>query len=126
MNNLLIDSSAWVEYFAGSQKGRKIQQLLKGANVMTTGLIATEVAIKAIKDCVDENELMLAMESIAQIVPFDLKLARESAAVYVEQRKKQPKFGLADAHVAAAAKLSEAKIVTCDNDFRGISGVLIV
>ncbi|MBS3176832.1 PIN domain-containing protein [Candidatus Woesearchaeota archaeon] len=128
MNKIIIDSSAWIEYFKGTEKGRLVrEQILKQNTLLyTTGLIVAEVCTKFLKEGLPTEEAVTAMKSLTSIIPFDFRVGEEAAKIYINERKKREKFGLADAHVIATARLVKGKILTCDYDFHEISEALVL
>jgi len=126
MSKLVVDSSAWVEYFLGTEKGRAIREKFKNQELLTTGLIASEVGMKFLRDVGGSEEVFTALKSLSLLIPFDFYLAEQTSEIYVKHRKSKPKFGLADAHVLAAARIIGAKVLTCDNDFVGIPDAIII
>ncbi|MBI4017087.1 MAG: PIN domain-containing protein [Candidatus Aenigmarchaeota archaeon] len=127
MNKIIVDSSAWIEYFAGREKGRKIREIIdEGVSIFITGLIVAEVSTKFLKDALPAEDAISAMKSLAILVPFDFQLGHDAAKICVHERKTKPKFGIADAHVVAAARIIRAKVITCDSDFRGLQEAMIL
>lgn len=128
MTKIVIDSSAWIEYFSGTEKGKQVRDHLNNAEgeIFTTGLIVAEVTSKFLRENQNISDLLQALKSIAKIVQFDFQMGTLSAEIFVKQRKTQTKFGLADAHVAAAAEIIQGKTITCDNDFNGLRAAIII
>ncbi len=127
MNRIFFDSSAWIEYFAGTARGQKIKQLLKPeTKVFTTGMIVAEVIAKHLKEGLQTENAMQALRAIPFLVTFESKIGEETAKIYVQQRKVKQKFGLVDAHVVATARAVNAQIITCDLDFSGLSDVKLI
>ena len=125
-NKYLLDSSAWIEYFAGTEKGMKIKQFINDAQIYTTGVIVAEVSTHFLKKGLHAGEAISAIRSLAQLVHFDFNLGQKSAEIYIKERKTQGKFGLADAHVVATARTVQAKLITCDYDFLSISEAIVI
>ena len=128
MNKFVVDTSAWIEYLEGTDKGTVVREWIERPDtaLLTTGLIIAEVIAKLLKEKKDAGQAFGALQALARIVPFDAQLGREAAEVYARHRKAKGKFGLADAHVVAAARLHGAKVLTCDNDFAGISEAIVL
>lgn len=124
----ILDSSAWIEYFGGTEKGRKISnELAKNTpSILITGVIVSEVLMKFLRDGMPVEHAFAAMQSMTRLVPFDFNIATKTAHLYVDQRKRQPKLSLIDAHVAAVAKAENATLFTTDHDFEGISEAVII
>jgi len=128
MSKLVIDSSAWIEYFTGTEKGEKVRGFLAKSDSfpLITGVIATEVITKFLRSGYSAAEIATALGSVALFVPYGISLAQKTAEVYAKQRKAKPKFGVADANVLAAAMLNNAKVITCDADFAGIPEAVVI
>lgn len=128
MSNIVIDSSAWIEYFAGTKKGLLVRSWVQkpGMTIFTTGLIVSEVCTKFLKDSQPIDTLEEMFTNLTVLQQFDYALGIETAKIYVKERKSRPKFGLADAHVLAAARRSRAKVITCDHDFSGVSEAVVI
>ena len=128
MNKFVLDTSAWIEYLEGTEKGAKIKDWLEQPNniFLTTGLIIAEIAAKHMKEQRDCEQQLSAIQALSSIVPFDAQLGKETAEIYVAHRKTKNKFGLVDAHVVAAARLNNAKVLACDHDFNGIPEAIVI
>ncbi len=128
MNKLLLDSSAWIEYLKGTDKGRKVRENVfqPDTEIFTTWLIAAEICSKFIRESRNTDEIILAISSLAALVSLDYESAQQTAATYIKERNKKSKFGLADAHVVTAARKIGARILTFDNDFENIPEAIIL
>ena len=62
----------------------------------------------------------------ARMVNADLEIAELTAEIYVDQRRKKGKFGLVDAQIIATARTCNAKVITYNNDFSGLSEAVIL
>lgn len=121
-----IDSSAWIEYFSGTDKGRKIKDEVDKGDILITGFVVAEVCTKFLKEGRSTRVVLDAFASLASFIDFNAHLGERTAQIYVELRKKKSKFSMADAHVLACAQEFRAKVVTCDNDFVGIKEAVVV
>jgi len=126
MSKLLVDTSAWIEYLDGSDKGKRVRDHLARAVPLVTGMIAAELFSNFIRK---EKPLEIAVNALrngSTLVPIDLETAHQAAHIYNHQRKKKPKFGIIDAHIVAAAKINGAKILTCNTDFLGLPEAIVI
>ena len=128
MNKIILDGSAWIEYLAGTSKGRKVQNLIQkpDTKVFTTGMITAEVITKHLKEGQPIDNSLAALRAISFLVHVDLQVGERTAQVYIQQRKKKPRFGLVDAHVYAAGRAVDATVVTCNFDFSGLSNTMTI
>lgn len=126
---IVIDAYAWIEVFLGSEKGRKVKEILERADeVYTPGTVLAEIARKYLREGADERatdarlETMTAASNVTQI---DAKVALEAARCYsqlaINARKGKLKSpSLFDAIVLAVGRVVKAKIVTGDEHFRNL------
>ncbi len=124
---ILLDTSAWIEYFSGSPKGSKIDSMILSNKVIGTPVIVLiELACKSFKENVD---FQLQEEYIKQnsiILPLEEEMATLVARNYVDLRNKNKKISLADAIILTTAQKNNATLVTCDGDFRSMHNVELV
>ena len=127
MNNLVVDTSAWVEYFSGSEKGRKVEQIISNNTfLLTSGVIILEVAVNDLKQGHDPALHTQAILSMARTIAFDSTLGLKTANLYVTLRKKKEKTSMSDAHIVAIAAVHHAAILTCDFDFSGLPHTTVI
>lgn len=128
MNSFVVDSSAWIELFSGTEKGKRIKAYLEmeDARVFSTGFIVAEVSLKFLKEGQPANQAVLAMTSQSTIIPFDAQLGLNAAEIFFEHKSNKNKFGLADAHVLAAARRQKCRLLTCDYDFKQFPEAIVL
>ncbi len=124
---IVIDTSAWVEYFIGSRKGIQIESLLKPGEIIATPVIVLiELSCKSIKEEVDFSSQLDFIKSNSIVLNIDEALVLPIAKNYIELRRKNKKLSLADAIIITIAKNQGAVLVTCDSDFVGADKVKII
>ena len=128
MNKIILDSSAWVEYLAGTAKGKKVSEKVDVAEtrVFIIGPTISEILVKYLREKQNAESAILAMRTIPLLVPVDFSISEQTAKIYFEQRKQHQKFSLIDALVASAGRAIGATLITCDFDFSGLPNVIIV
>ncbi|MDD9954413.1 MAG: PIN domain-containing protein [Candidatus Woesearchaeota archaeon] len=126
MSDLLLDSSAWIEYLGGTKKGKEVQALIENKRIYIIATTVAEVCSKALKDTGTIARATLAMRTRGVFLPLTFEIGEQTAHIYVKERKKKPKFGLADAQTYAAAKNMHATLITCDHDFAKMSHAIVI
>lgn len=122
----IIDSSAWIEYFGGNQKSIKIKDIIENELIATSIIAIAEVADKFERENRPLNQVLNFIQSRAAILPLTFDIALLAAKLKKEIRKRNSKFGLTDAlHLATASK-ENSIFITTDNDFSGLSKVVII
>ena len=126
---IVVDAYAWIEVFLGSEKGRKVKEILERADeVYTPDTVLAEIARKYFREGADERTTDARLETIttaSNVAQIDAKVALEAARCYTQlatnarkARLKSP--GLFDAIVLAVGRAVRAKIVTGDEHFRNL------
>ncbi len=126
---MLIDSSAWIEYFMGTEPGKRVREVVENNEVLyTSPVVISEVLSKSIRtDGSKEGEKRIEfIVDRCVVVPLDEKMAIIAGEIHGEMKKKDKSFGMMDALLLATARHRNIKILTKDRHFKGHKeGVLI-
>jgi len=126
---IVIDAYAWIEVFLGSERGRKVKEILEQADeVYTPDTVLAEIARKYLREGADERTTDARLETIttaSNVTQIDIKVALEAARCYTQlvtnaRKGKLKSPSLFDAIVLAAGRVVKAKIVTGDEHFRNL------
>ncbi len=120
---ILVDSSAWIEYFAHGSLWKVIHQHIKEAkSVIVPTVVLFEVYRKIAKTISSEEGLsVVAFMSTHQIVDISKEVALTAADLSLEYE-----LGMADSLVLATAQEYNALLLTFDYDFNKIPDVKIL
>ncbi|HNE25954.1 MAG TPA: type II toxin-antitoxin system VapC family toxin [Pseudomonadales bacterium] len=116
----VIDSSAWLSYFAGDQNaavfGKAIENLEK---LLVPSITITEVFKNILRQTGEEHALLaIAHMKQGRVVELDSELAVDAGHFGVVH-----KLPLADSIIFATAQKFNATIWTQDSDFKGLPRV---
>jgi predicted nucleic acid-binding protein len=126
---IVIDTYAWIELLIGSEKGKKVKELIENAQeAYTPSIVLAEIARKLLREGTDEKTISMWLEIIiaaSVIIQIDSSTAIEAAKCYLELAKKakvtkQNTSSLFDAIVQATAKINQCQILTGDEHFRNL------
>ena len=126
---IVVDAYAWIELLLGSQKGKKVDEVLENAaEVYTPSIVLAETARKFLREGNDEKmitEWLDIITSASTITQIDTTIALEAAKCQCElseraKRSKQNTPSLFDAIVLATARINLCKILTGDEHFKGL------
>ena len=123
----IIDSSAWIEYLEGSEKGEKVSNILKKENeIFILPLNIGEVVSKVKRK--DKNveiayRVLISRSNIIEITP---KIAKESGLLHAKLRQKGSSISLADTMIIKTAQYLKTKIITTDNHFKDFKEAIIL
>lgn len=113
---ILIDSSAWLEFFRGGPKADRVAPYLRDLGRVAVPTLVLFEVYRKIKREESEEAALVAVSQMGKgrMVPLDEGLALAAADVSLASG-----LGMADSIILAAARQVHAKLVTLDNDFRG-------
>lgn len=121
---VLIDSWAWIEYFKGSEAGKKIKRVIdddEEAIISTINLAEVYRWILKFYDSKMADEKASIMKKRCFVISVDEGIAIEGAKL-----RHGLKLGLGDALVQATAKSENAKVLTGDPDFKELENVIYI
>jgi toxin FitB len=116
----VVDTSLWIEVFT---RGKLLDQARQSILPLSTCVVPAMVHYELAKwsrrflSPVDSQD-MLSMLTECQIAPMDVGVAVEAARLSFKH-----KLHATDAIIYATAQLAEAKLFTCDAQFKGLPGV---
>ncbi|TVQ32585.1 MAG: type II toxin-antitoxin system VapC family toxin [Wenzhouxiangella sp.] len=116
----VVDSSAWLEYFAGGPNADHFA----GAIEETTALVVPSITLlEVFKRISQQRDEATALQYVAvmqqgRVVALDAGLALSAAALGLRH-----KLPLADSIIYATAQQARAIVWTQDSDFEGLPGV---
>jgi predicted nucleic acid-binding protein len=116
----VIDSFAWIEYFAGSERGEKAKPFIESGDGITPAVVIAEFTDKYVRENIDPNERLKFIRTRTSIVSLDDEMAEAAGRISAERRQKIKRWGLVDSCVLATARVRGAKVVTGDEHFNDL------
>ena len=116
----IVDSSCWLEYFAGSRVGDEVSSVIEDTDhLLVPSIIVYEVFKKLILE-LDEDKAIYAVAHMKQghIVNLDTDLA-----IYAAKIGKDNKLAMADSIIYAITKKYNAILWTQDKHFKDLKSV---
>ncbi len=121
MSEYAIDSSVWIAYLEGRED---VRGFIEEQSLRTCAIAIAEVAGSVLHSGSDPTADVEFIRTVARVVPVDDRIAERASLLQERQRKRRPKFGLADAiHYESAG---DATFLTLDHDFAGLKGVKVL
>lgn len=120
---IVIDSSGWMEFFAGSEAGKKLLPFMEKPQELVVPAITIYEVFKKILQQRDEEEALRAagLMSAGEVVDLTRDLAIEAALISAEH-----KLPMADSIIYATAHMHDAEVWTLDAHFKGLPGVVFL
>jgi predicted nucleic acid-binding protein len=116
----IVDSSLWLEYFAGNTKGQPVSEVIKDSRPLLVPVICLYEVYKKLLLERNEAEALIAIAHmrLGKVIELDDELAL-SAANY----SKELKLPMADSIIYASARKYNAVIWTQDQHFKDMEYV---
>jgi predicted nucleic acid-binding protein len=115
----VVDSSAWLEYFAGGPAADQFAKAIEAVDRLIVPAICLVEVFKVVLRQRGESDALQAVALMQQgtVVDLDASLALTAGKIGVQHR-----LPLADSIVYATAVTAGAEVWTQDKDFEGLSG----
>lgn len=116
----VVDSSGWLEYFAGGPSADFFAPAIENVRELITPSVTLYEVFKRVLQQRSEDDALgaIAVMVQGQVVGLDTTLALSAAKTSVEL-----KLPMADSIILATARAYEATVWTQDEDFESIEGV---
>jgi predicted nucleic acid-binding protein len=116
----LVDSSAWLAYFAGEPNANYFAAPIQDAEALVVPSVCIYEVFKVVLRERGEDDAFAAIAAMQEglVVDLDGELAMEAASIGLEEN-----LAFADSVVYAVAEKHDAVLWTQDVHFRGKSGV---
>ena len=120
MTTYVVDASAWVEYFSGSESGKKAANIIDDEKnkLLTTVITLAELSSFFKRNNRDFEKEHNNIRKNSKIILLNEDDAKELGKLHAEIKIKNKKFSFADSFVLFIAKKHNAKIITKDFDFK--------
>lgn len=116
----IVDTFAWLEYFLGSEAGRKTKEYIEGDQAVTPTIVLAEFADKYAREKLDPTERLRYIKNRSVIAVLDEQTAEVAGRINAERRAKVAGWGLADSVILATARMRKLRVITGDEHFRDL------
>ena len=123
----VIDSFAWIEYFRGTESGKRARRFVESETAATSAVSLAEMKEKYLREGWRTFEEDIAfITSRTSVASVDRETALLAGELNHERKATIKNWGMADSIILATARIASAKVVTCDKHFEGLSEAIIV
>src|SRR4030043_471043 len=116
----VVDSSAWLEYFAGSKNAEQFSKIIENPEQLIVPTLCIYEVFKKVLHQRSEHEAFQAVAAMQQgkVVDMDTRVAMEAARLSIKNQ-----LPLADSVILATSRQYQAILWTQDAHFDGMEGV---
>jgi len=117
----IVDSSCWLEFFAGSNVGEKVAPIIEELESLIVPVITIYEVFKKLLQEVDEDKAIMAIAhmKLGKVIDLDSDLAINAAKI-----GKEKQLALADSIIYATAKKHNCVLWTQDKHFKELENVM--
>ena len=125
---MLLDTSAWIEFFQGTERGKKVSEILQHEENFTSIITLAEL----VNWCFRNNQkynIKLFIEGIKKgstIVDINETIAISAGRLNYERKISVGSWGMADSLIFTTAAVYGLTVLTKDNQFRGLPHVEMI
>lgn len=124
---MLFDTSCWIEYFEGTEKGKKIKEMMKKQETLyTCPITVAEISVWCHKNGKSPDNFIASIRKLSILLDISDDILTESGRIYNEERKKNGKIGLIDCIIYATASVHGLILLTKDGGFKDLKDVQIL
>ncbi len=123
----MIDSFAWVEYFRGTEAGRKVRGYIEGDRTATSTVTLAELREKYLREkwpSLEEDVAFIVGRTL--LTPVDRQIALLAGELNHTLKKTVRDWGMMDSIILATARAGSARVVTGDGHFSGLPDAIML
>ena len=121
---MLLDTSAWIEFFEGTAKGAKVRELIRGKAAYASILTIAELRLWGLKNSRKLDAYTDSMEQNATVLDIDKKTAE--LAAYTKFKYDRTGIRLIDCLIYATALTHDMQVISTDAHFRSLENTIFV
>ncbi len=119
---MILDTSAWVEFIEGTEKGRVVRNILEREENFTSLATIAELAHWCLRSGKDDMAATITeVKRISRILPLTETISTGAGKLNYERKKAGRKWGMMDSIIVATAQVYGLKVLTKDNGFRDLA-----
>ncbi|MFB6217007.1 MAG: PIN domain-containing protein [Candidatus Aenigmatarchaeota archaeon] len=123
MTEYLLDTWAWIEFYIGSEKGKKVYELLESSekcftSMVTVAELSDNFQSGNLESDNSWDEIRAFIESKTEIIELDTEICSNAGRIKHEEREKYPDFGLMDSIILSSARKHNLNIITGDKHLK--------
>lgn len=122
----MLDTYAWVEFFKGTEKGAKVNEIIKSMQCFTSIISLAELSEWIERENLNRNEIIGGVKKSSAIINLDEELIELAGKINFHKKKEIKGFGMIDAIILATSKIYGLKIVTGDQHFKSEENAIIL
>jgi len=121
-----MDTCSWIEFFAGTQKGKEIEKILNEKACYTSLISLAEISNLFLKTKQDLSIALERIKHLSVILNLDQEICILAGIINFHRKKLIKNWGMIDSLILATAIVNNLKILTNDEHFKDLSNVEMI
>ncbi len=122
----IVDSFAWIEYFAGTRAGEVAKRYIENGDAITPTIVIAELSAKYSKIKQDFASKLRFIVLKSRTVALDEETATLAGSISTERKTIIKRWGLVDSIILATARLQKINVLTGDEHFRDLKEAIMI
>ncbi len=123
---MLLDTSAWIEYFLATEKGDNVKEILKNEDAFTSVITTGELVNWCLKNNLPYEKYLKEIKLYSRMIELNEKIAILAGQLNFERKKLIKNWGMADSIVLSTSIIYDLRIITKDSHFKNLPNVLLI
>jgi predicted nucleic acid-binding protein len=125
---MLFDTSAWIEFFQGTNQGKKVRWSLKTEENFTSIITFAEVINWCLRNNLENkiDSYVNGIKKVSGVLDLDENIITLAGRLNFERKKMVRNWGMMDSFILATSLLFNLKILTKDLQFKDLKNVEIL
>jgi len=123
---MLLDTFAWIEYFLGSEKGKRVKRIIRERECFTSAISLAEISYWLAKHNYDQEKFLNSVKKLSILLSLDNDLLEAAGRISYQKKKKIKDFGMIDAIILATSRAYALPVVSGDKHFSEEEGTIIL
>ena len=122
---MLLDTYAWIEFLRGTERGKKVREILRAERCYTSIVSIAELVEWCLKNSLSTRigEYVRGITKSSVVLGLDEEIALIAGKISHERKKKTKGWGMIDSLMLATAVSYNLNILTGDSHFKDLSNL---
>jgi len=125
---MLLDTSVWIEFFQGTEKSKKVEDILKTEENFTSIVTLAEVVNWCFKNNIQDKikDYIEGIKNGSTILGLNEPIVILAGKINYERKRIEKNWGIMDSIILATAQIYNLKVLTKDSQFKDLPNVEIL
>ena len=122
---MLFDTSAWIEFFQGTERSKKVENILKIEENFTSIVTFAEVVNWCLKNRIEDKikDYIEGNKNGSRILNLNEAIVIAAGKLNHERKEITKNWGMLDSFIAATSLVYSLEILTKDSQFKDLPNV---